>query len=175
MRTGKNALVFVRHGEPLFPEKGEKYFLGRTDWPLSERGKSQADSLRVLFDKMEWDACFTSPLVRAKQTAEIACADLPIAPVGKAELAELNLGEWDGRTRKELEKKFPRLFRERESDFFGFRFPGGDSFAYLAQRAVPFLVSILKEKGRRLVFSHIGVYRVLLHDVFGLCFPDVFT
>jgi len=175
MRIGENALVFVRHGEPLFPEDGKKYFLGRTDWPLSERGKSQAGSLRALFEKVQWNACLTSPLARARQTAEIACAGLSIIPVEKEELAELNLGEWDGCVKTELEALHPGLSSEREKDFFRFRFPGGDSFADLAQKAVPFLVSLIKERGRCLVFSHAGVYRVLLQDVFGLSFPGVFS
>jgi broad specificity phosphatase PhoE len=38
---GTNSIVFVRHGEPVFPGK-KKFFLGKTDWELSYKGKAQA-------------------------------------------------------------------------------------------------------------------------------------
>jgi hypothetical protein len=37
---GTNSIVFVRHGEPVFPGK-KKFFLGKTDWELSYKGKAR--------------------------------------------------------------------------------------------------------------------------------------
>lgn len=173
MVRSENALVFVRHCEPLFPDM-QKYFLGRTDWSLSPKGRLQAEGLMQWAESVSWSGCFCSPLKRAKETAEITCRNTACTPVETHELIEIDLGEWDGRSKSDIMSKYPDIFAEREKDLLKFRYPGGESFVDLEARAVPFLLSLCRKEGRRLVVSHAGVYRVLLHAVFGLSFSQTF-
>ena len=172
-RPEEHSLVFVRHGEPTFPEPG-KFYLGKTDWGLSDKGKRQAQFIADWGKGFSWLGCFCSPLRRTRETAEIICRDTNLSPSKKSELTELDLGEWDGRKKTEIAMAYPEQLREREEDLFNFRHPGGESFAELEARAAPFLVSLLKKGGKWLVVSHAGVLRVLIHALFDVPFPLTF-
>jgi len=165
-----HGVVFVRHGEPAFPGK-EKYFLGKTDWELSHKGKAQAMHIAEWAKGFTWQGCFCSPLKRARETATIIYGKIGILPEVRHELAELDLGEWDGRTKAEILLKYPKMVQQREANLKDFRYPGGESFADLETRAVPFLSDLLKREGRWLVISHAGVFRVFIHNVFNIPFP----
>jgi probable phosphoglycerate mutase len=170
---GTNSVVFIRHGEPDFPEK-KKYFLGKTDWQLSLKGKTQARYVAEWAKNFTWRGCFCSPLKRARETAMIICGKTGIMPEVRHELTELDLGKWDGRTKQEILLKYPEMVQQRETNLKDFRYPGGESFGDLETRAVPFLSDLLKKEGRWLVVSHAGVFRVFIHNVFELPFPLTF-
>ncbi|HAG21970.1 MAG: Alpha-ribazole phosphatase [Synergistales bacterium 53_16] len=172
-RPEEHCLVFVRHGEPAFPES-DKYYLGKTDWLLSDKGKIQARCVADWAKGFSWRGCFCSPLKRAKETAEIICGAIDLPFTIKTELAEIDLGEWDGRKKTEIASAYPEKLRERQEDLLYFRHPCGESFAELEARVIPFLVPLLQEKGKWLVVSHAGVYRVLIHALFGVPFPMTF-
>lgn len=169
----ENVLVFMRHCEPLFPDD-QKYFLGRTDWPLSPEGRRHAEEIQGWVSNVSLSGCFCSPLKRTRETAEIVCGNTGFTPVKTLELREIDLGEWDGRSKGDVMSEYPALFEQREKDLLKFMHPGGESFADLEARVVPFLLSLCRNNGRWLVVSHAGVYRVLLHSVFGVQFPQVF-
>lgn len=173
MVRSKNALVFIRHCEPLFPD-AQKYFLGRTDWPLSSEGRRQAEDVQSWVASVSWSGCFCSPMERTKETAEIVCRNTGCSLIEIRELREVDLGEWDGRSKSDVMSEYPDIFAEREKDLLKFRYPGGESFADLEARVVPFLLSLCRKNGRWLVVSHAGVYRVMLHSVFGVPFSQVF-
>lgn len=169
----ENAIVFVRHCEPLFPDE-RKYFLGRTDWPLSPEGRRQAEALAPWTESVSWSGCCFSPLKRAKETVKIICRNAVCNPTEAGELKEIDLGTWDGCAKSDVMSEYPDLYTQREKDFMMFRHPGGERFADLEARAVPFLLSLCRKGGLWLVVSHAGVYRVFLHAVFCVNFPQVF-
>jgi phosphohistidine phosphatase len=88
-------LWLLRHGEAVPHESGPDAVR-----PLTERGRDQSRAagraLRAL--EVEVHACFTSPKVRARETAELACADLGVEPVDEDALAE----GFDGRAALDL-------------------------------------------------------------------------
>ena len=61
-------LYITRHGETM--RNAEQRILGRTDDPLSEKGKQQAAELAEKMKDIDIDLIFTSPLSRAKETAQ---------------------------------------------------------------------------------------------------------
>lgn len=169
----ENSLVFVRHGEPDLTSS-LTIFLGRVGPGLSPRGKAQADKVSLWARSFSWRGCFCSPLVRARETAELICSFLDIKPVIKEELSEIDLGYWDGREKTDIPREYPRLWEQREKDLYSFRYPGGESFADLEARAVPLLRSLAVKGGRWLIVSHAGVFRVMLRNLFGIPFPETF-
>ncbi|HOI81782.1 MAG: histidine phosphatase family protein [Thermovirgaceae bacterium] len=169
----ENSLVFVRHGEPDLTSS-LTIFLGRVGPGLSPRGKAQADKVSLWARSFSWRGCFCSPLVRAKETAEIICSSLDIEPVIKEELSEIDLGCWDGREKTDIPREYPRLWEQREKDLYSFKHPGGESFADLEARVVPLLRSFAVKGGRWLIVSHAGVFRVMLRTLFEIPFPETF-
>lgn len=67
--------VFVRHGETALNR--DKLIGGRTDVPLTDEGEWQAQEVRSLLSRYCWSGIAVSPLLRARQTAELALPDLP--------------------------------------------------------------------------------------------------
>ena len=60
---------FVRHGVTAWNKEGRAQ--GNTDVPLDEEGIEMAERVADRIQLEEWDVIYTSPLVRAKKTAEI--------------------------------------------------------------------------------------------------------
>lgn len=145
-------LYLVRHGETDWNR--ERRIQGRTDIPLNDTGRAQARSTAGLLATQAWDAVLTSPLLRARETAEIIGARLGIAPESLDLLIERNYGEAEGCTDAELDERFP-----------GERTPSGrESREEVVARVLPALELLSRERrGQRIVVvSHGGVIRSLL-------------
>jgi broad specificity phosphatase PhoE len=93
-------LLLARHGQSV--SNAVRRFQGAQDVALSELGARQAEALGRAIRRLPIAAVYTSPLERARRTAEIAAAGLgvPLTPVD--DLRELSLGEWEGRTVEEI-------------------------------------------------------------------------
>lgn len=89
-------LLLIRHGATA--GNLEKRYIGRTDEPLSALGVQQA--LKLHEQHFQADFLFVSPLLRARQTAEMVFPLLPYTVVD--ELAETDFGHFEGRTAAEL-------------------------------------------------------------------------
>lgn len=66
-------VVLVRHGETDWNLDGR--LMGQKDVPLNGKGREQAEVLRNKLANMSFDCCYSSPLSRASETAEIICKD----------------------------------------------------------------------------------------------------
>ena len=88
-------VLLARHGQTDWNAAGK--IQGVSDVPLNERGREQAAALagRVL-DAGAISAVYTSPLKRARETAEIIGRRLGLEPVPVGALTELNFGDWEG-------------------------------------------------------------------------------
>ena len=157
-------IYLIRHAHPDYPD-GAKMCLGRkNDLPLSARGFAQAALLSEYFSKIPLEAVYSSPLLRARQTAAAIAGDLrPLCVLD--ELIELDGGEWDGLTFDELHARYPQYFVP------GARFscpPGGETDEEGLSRtyAALNLVAARTQRCAALV-AHSGVNRILLCDLLG--------
>ncbi|MBM3152695.1 MAG: histidine phosphatase family protein [Chloroflexi bacterium] len=87
-----NQITFLRHGESV--GNLENRFQGHADFPLTERGRAQA---RLLAERWQaegrtFDRAFSSPLARARETAEIVCGALGVPLEFDNDLMEINNG-----------------------------------------------------------------------------------
>jgi alpha-ribazole phosphatase/probable phosphoglycerate mutase len=89
-------LLLARHGESVW--NAERRFQGRTDIPLSARGRAQAEALARGLRGYRVRAAYVSPYRRAVETAEIALRDTGVPQTVLPELRELSLGQWEGCT-----------------------------------------------------------------------------
>ena len=69
---------------------------GRTDIPLNEEGILSARKAKETVASFDFDICYTSPLIRAKQTAEIVTDGLEIEVITDNRLTEIGFGELEG-------------------------------------------------------------------------------
>jgi uncharacterized phosphatase len=99
-------IALIRHGETDWNKLGK--LQGREDIPLNEAGMDQVREAALYFRKSSWDEIITSPLSRAKQSAQIIADTIGIKNIREdAGLIERNMGEVSGMTMEERRKAFP--------------------------------------------------------------------
>ncbi len=87
-------LYVVRHGQTYWNVL--KKVQGSADIPLNERGKEQAYETKSYLENINFNIIFCSPLIRAKQTAEIINSDRNLDIIFDDRLIERNYGEFEG-------------------------------------------------------------------------------
>ncbi|TCC58822.1 histidine phosphatase family protein [Kribbella pittospori] len=160
-----DAVYLARHGQTEWNVEGRRQ--GRLDSPLTPHGLLQAQRNAALVRREQIDAVFTSPLGRARRTAEILAEAVELQVLD--DLAEVAHGEWSGLTSAEIDSGWPGQRTAREKDKYSFRFPGGESYADAELRAVRALESIAATGSRRpLLVSHEMIGRLLVKQLAGL-------
>ena len=87
-------LYFIRHGETSWNVEGKMQ--GQTDIPLNENGIRLAEETAEGMKEIPFDLCITSPLSRARQTAEIVLGGRKVPIIEDARIEELSFGNWEG-------------------------------------------------------------------------------
>ena len=156
-------IVLARHGETA--SNRERRFQGRLDVPLSDVGRAQA---RVLAEQavaadVPFAALYTSPLLRALETARIVGEALGLEPRPDDRLEEVDVGRWEGRLKEDVAREDPEGWEAFRRAGPTFRFPGGESFAEQQQRVIDALVDVTQRRELpALVVCHRGVVRCAL-------------
>lgn len=157
--------VFLRHGESV--GNVESRWQGQSDYPLTERGQAQAQALakRWKDEKAKFDLVITSPLIRARNTAEIVATALDVKVESDPLWMERNLGEITGLTMDEIRTR-PRPSFVTPYDTIG---GVGEGDWVLFLRAGQALQSLLRRPaGRYLIVSHGGLLNQLMHAIVGI-------
>jgi probable phosphoglycerate mutase len=149
-------LWLVRHGETEWSLSGAH--TSRTDIPLTDKGRQRAKELRDYLAGRGFDAVFTSPMQRARET----CA---IAGYGDQAVVEEGLREWDygvyeGKTTKEIRESEPgwSVWVNAIKD--------GETVEKVGERADGVIERALaaaegKKDGRVALFAHAHILRIL--------------
>ena len=148
-------LALIRHGPTEWNENG--LVQGRSDIPLSERGRAKVTQWQVpdLLEGFDWIA---SPLSRAQETAQI----LSGRPVpGDARLVEMDWAVWEGRTLPDLRAELGDLMTAWEARGLDFRAPGGESPREVQARLRPFLAERAEAGKPTVAVCHRGVIRAV--------------
>jgi probable phosphoglycerate mutase len=170
MRTA----LLIRHG--LVSEDAEERFLGVADAPMSAAGEAQirelAERLRA---RVSPDAVYCSDLSRSRRTAELLAGGSAIPILVRPALREIDMGDWQGLSRREVAERLPDEYAARGRDIANFRPPGGESFADLAARALPCWRDIVESEAQVVAIAgHAGVNRVILCHLLGAPLADLF-
>lgn len=96
-------IYIVRHGETDWNKKG--IIQGSTDIVLNDTGIAQAYQTKQLLELINFDCIYCSPLMRARQTADIINEDIKAPLVIDNRLAERNFGLFEGRNVKDIDFK----------------------------------------------------------------------
>lgn len=87
-------LYIMRHGKTEWNAKHK--LQGRTDIPLSDEGRIMAEKASGEYENIHFDICFCSPLIRAKETAEIVLKGRDVPIVTDDRLLEMCFGVYEG-------------------------------------------------------------------------------
>lgn len=159
-------VTFLRHGESV--GNAEKRFQGQADFHLTARGRDQARALAGHWqaEGVTFDRAFSSPLLRARETAEIICAALKIPLELDPGWMEIDNGMLSGLTNEEGRQRVP------EPDFFT---PytrwgvNGESRWELYLRAGGNIQKLLDHPAERtLVVTHGGILNMAMYALLGI-------
>jgi broad specificity phosphatase PhoE len=150
-------IVLVRHGETEWSRTMRH--TGNTDLPLTEEGERQALTVAPRLEGREFALVLTSPLQRARRTAELAGFAGAEPDDG---LRERDYGEYEGRTTKDIRVERPGWDVWRDD------LPGGETLEQLATRADRVVERALAADGDTLVFAHSHLLRTLAARWIGL-------
>jgi broad specificity phosphatase PhoE len=130
----RTRVYVVRHGRTALNAQGR--FRGRQDPPLDEQGSVDAHwATRALWGA-PLEAVYTSPLVRARETAEAIGEPHGLVAKELADLIDLDFGAWEGLTHDEAAENDADLFRRFHTDPETVTLPGGESVSAVADRAL---------------------------------------
>jgi probable phosphoglycerate mutase len=153
--------LLLRHGET--PLSVAKRFSGRGDAELTPRGLAQAAAAaQRVAARGAVDAIVSSPLTRARMTAQAAADALHDTVVVDADFAETDFGEWEGFTFAEVGEKWPDQLAAWLADP-SVAPPGGESFIETTTRVRRGIDRLVSSYGGKtvLVVSHVTPIKVL--------------
>ncbi|MCI8598739.1 MAG: histidine phosphatase family protein [Lachnospiraceae bacterium] len=162
-------IYIIRHGETDWNTK--RLLQGATDIPLNENGIEVARLTAKGLEDVDFDLIFTSPLKRAKETAEIIRGNRKIPLVEEERLREVSFGPFEGLCCKKENWNIP----DPKFVYF-FTNPGeytppegGESIRHLCERATEFLQELLHNPDYQdktiLLSGHGAVVKALLSSI----------
>lgn len=125
-------VLLIRHGETDFNR--EHRLQGLMATPLNERGREQAAAVARYLQGLLIDALYTSPVLRAQETAEIIGKQTGLPPRSDERLREIEFGQFEGLTFAEIERRFPAAHRNWRAGYMAYKAPQGESRQDVQQR-----------------------------------------
>ncbi len=159
-------LLLVRHGSTEHSHEGR--FSGRNELPLDAHGLGQARGIsRHIAALPPVDLVLSSPLIRARQTADAIVERVGGQVEIVEDLVEMEFGEWEGLTLAEAHLKWPEAIRAWLAGEVAP--PGGESFGQVTERALRAIEQIISAyRGKRIVaVSHVTPIKTLLRVAMG--------
>ena len=152
-------IVLVRHGETEW-SRDMRHTGGRTDIPLTEKGRDEARGLGAALSEWTFTRVITSPLSRAVDTCELA--GLGDRAERSDALLEWDYGDYEGITTKQIRSERPGWYLWRDGA------PGGETAADVGARVDPLVEELKKSEGDVALFAHGHLLRVLAARWLGL-------
>lgn len=157
-------IYFTRHGETMW--NLEHRFQGWKDSELTELGVKRAELLGRRLEGLKIDKIFTSPIKRAKRTAQLIKGDKDIEVIEVEGLKEISFGKWEGMTTKEI-KECAEYGQELDNLFnkpFSYNSFDGENIKEFTERLFKTVDDIVKENDGKdiLIVTHGMCVRYLI-------------
>lgn len=159
-------IILVRHGETDW-NKSQR-IMGRQSVPLNAEGRRQAKTLAKFLKDVTIDRIYSSPVLRARQTAELMVRGRSLEIIEEESLAEIHYGEWVGKYFAEV--RGSEAFETYWCTPSLAQAPGGELMSSVLGRAVSFIETLQNRhtEGRVLLVSHADVIKVILVHCLGI-------
>lgn len=163
-------LYLVRHGETDW--NIERRLQGQVDIPLNEFGRTLAVKTGKGLNNVIFDICFTSPLKRARETAELILDGKAVPIVDDERIIEMAFADWEGKHCSKERWEVPDSFQKFFDDPANFEpAPEGESFEQVRERTGEFLKWLYVQKeyenSNVLITTHGAALAGLLNNVKG--------
>ncbi|MFW5879595.1 MAG: histidine phosphatase family protein [bacterium] len=176
MSMGKNypnrtVIIIVRHGECRGNREG--LFRGRSDFPLNELGLYQARELARELKTLQPTMIFTSPLLRAIQTAEAIKRECRVEIEEREALNNIELGPWEGKSKDYIAQNYSEQWQVWLNEPEKLILPGMESLDSVQKRVKRDLDDIIKHHWGEtvIVVSHRAVLKPLIASCLGINSP----
>lgn len=143
------ALALVRHGETADNRAGR--LLGRSDPPLTALGRVQARAVAEVLARERPVAIVTSPLRRARETADAVGDACGVTPAVDERLIEIDYGAWERRPLAEVPREAAALTSDPSVAF-----PDGESLVDVGTRVAELCEELLARDGLVVAVSHVS-------------------
>lgn len=155
---GSSQVFVVRHGETEWAREGRH--TGRTDVPLTERGRRRAEGLRTEVATRSFSRVLVSPLARAQETCRLA--GLGATAEVCDDLVEWDYGDYEGRTTPQIQAERPGWSLWVDG------VPGGETVGDVGARVDRVIALARSAPGDVALFAHGHVLRILTARWLGL-------
>jgi broad specificity phosphatase PhoE len=161
-------LYLIRHGQTEFSR--ENRFCGSSDPPLTPAGQAMADAFATAYASTAWDAIYTSPLLRSRQTADALAQRTGVTPVVEDGLKEIAYGDWEGLAVDEVRARWADAYAYWAEDVASRGAPGGETAFHVAARAMRVVEAIRTRhaSGNVLIVSHKATLRIITCALLGM-------
>jgi broad specificity phosphatase PhoE len=164
-------LYLVRHAATDFEGK----WIGRSDVPLSDAGRRQAERLAVALSGRGADALFSSDLLRAQESAIAIGQLVGIAPKLMPGFRERDFGTWEGLTWDEIAARFPSEARAYLNDWLNVAPAGAERVVAMRDRVLAAWTEIVRADWTQgILVGHAGSNRLLLAEFLGMPLSNLF-
>jgi broad specificity phosphatase PhoE len=153
-------ISLARHGQTDY--NATRRFQGLLPVPLNATGREQAHTLAELAVPYGFQKLWSSPLLRASQTAAIVGARIGLEPVMDERFVETDAGDWTDRLWSDVEAEDPERLAAFLSVDPEFAFPGGESYRHQTERVLAGLQDVASGPKPALVVCHGMVIRLTL-------------
>ena len=155
-----HTVTLVRHGQT--ESSARSAYSGRSDIALTDAGREQALRVARELAGAGVDAVLSSPLIRARDTAQ-AIADAAGAPLTVDErLTEVDYGPFEGLDRAAAREQIGAAFEDWRADPFGSPVPGMEPLADALGRARAATADALAAHAHPVLVGHQGILRIVL-------------
>ncbi len=169
-----NRLLLVRHGETHKSARGLCY--GKLDVALAPEGLQQVENTARVIKPFKPAVIYSSPRLRATDTAAVVKRACQCDVVVDEGLAELDFGDFEGLRYDEAERDYPEIYKQWMSHPTKVQFPNGESYDQMVDRVLRSISRILIEHRDQIVVAvaHGGVNRIVLANILKLASEHIF-
>jgi len=159
-------VFLIRHGETDYNR--DHRLQGALPIPLNANGCLQAEALGLYLKDSGIEAIFSSPMIRARQTADIIGQALDINVYEEPRIREIAFGKFEGLTHTEIEANFPDDYRMWQSGDMSYTVPAGESRRSVQQRMADAWndLKVISDYEKIALISHGSALRILMRYLY---------
>jgi len=162
------SIYLVRHGQTAWNK--EEIFRGRTDIPLDETGLREAEGAGEYLKEIRVTAIYSSPLARARQTAEKVAVFHPVEVKSHPGIIDMSFGDWEGHSLKQIRDSDEERYRQWKEQPHLLEIPGGETLGEVRKRSMAALEEVIRWHPDEIVVlvSHRVINKVLICGALGI-------